>query len=130
MERSLGVCYYPEHWPKSKWKTDAAKMKRMGFKWVRVAEFSWAKLEPKAFSYDFEWLDLAIEILGNEGLSIVLGIPTAAPPRWMIDLYPNMLQEDINGVTRGFGSRRHYCFCDPAFLEHCQLLVKSWLGYF
>ena len=21
------------------------------------------------------------------------------------------------GVTRGFGSRRHYCFCDPAFLE-------------
>ena len=23
MKRTLGVCYYPEHWPKNLWKEDA-----------------------------------------------------------------------------------------------------------
>ena len=42
----LGVCYYPEHWPESMWKDDAARMKALGIDRVRIAEFSWSRIEP------------------------------------------------------------------------------------
>ncbi|MEY4983834.1 MAG: hypothetical protein RIR62_2100, partial [Pseudomonadota bacterium] len=57
-----------------------------------------------------DWLDRAIATLGGAGLKVVLGTPTATPPRWMLDRHPDMLAVDRQGRTRGFGSRRHYCF--------------------
>ena len=30
MKRTLGVCYYPEHWPKNLWKEDAKRMAEDG----------------------------------------------------------------------------------------------------
>ena len=26
LKRTLGVCYYPEHWPEAQWAEDAARM--------------------------------------------------------------------------------------------------------
>ena len=60
---------------------------------------------------DWGWLDRAIDTLGAAGLKVVLGTPTATPPRWMLDRHPDMLALDAQGRPRGFGSRRHYCFC-------------------
>ena len=34
----LGVCYYPEQWPREKWEHDAAEMVALGLTWVRIAE--------------------------------------------------------------------------------------------
>ena len=56
----FGVDYYPEHWPRERWETDARLMKEMGLSVVRMAEFSWHKLEPQEGRYDFSWLDDAI----------------------------------------------------------------------
>ncbi len=33
---TLGVCYYPEHWPASLWKDDLEKMRGYGIEVVRV----------------------------------------------------------------------------------------------
>ena len=30
MKRTLGVCYYPEHWPEAQWAEDAARMAALG----------------------------------------------------------------------------------------------------
>ena len=30
MKRTLGVCYYPEHWPEAQWGADAARMTALG----------------------------------------------------------------------------------------------------
>jgi beta-galactosidase len=107
----LGVCYYPEHWPESIWQQDAQEMKALGLSYVRLAEFAWSKIEPQANSYNFAWLDKAIDILAGQGLKIVLCTPTATPPKWLIDKYPDILPVDIHtNNTRGFGSRRHYDF--------------------
>lgn len=107
----LGVCYYPEHWPESMWKKDAEEMRELGLTYVRLAEFAWSKMEPEEGVYDFEWLDSAIQILAEKGLKVILCTPTATPPKWLIDKFPDILPVDINtGVTRGFGSRRHYDF--------------------
>lgn len=110
MKRTLGVCYYPEHWPEEKWAEDATRMAKLGLTWVRIGEFAWSRMEPEPGRFDWDWLDRAIATLGGAGLKVVLGTPTATPPRWMLDRHPDMLAVDAQGRTRGFGSRRHYCF--------------------
>ena len=115
MKRTLGVCYYPEQWPESDWAKDAARMAELGLTWVRIGEFAWSRLEPAPGDLRFEWLDRAIAVLGAAGLRVVLGTPTATPPRWMLDRHPDMLATDAEGRPRGFGSRRHYCFSHDGY---------------
>ena len=91
MNRSLGVCYYPEHWPEEIWDRDAQLMAETGLTWVRIGEFSWSRLEPQPGQFDWGWLDRAIAALGKAGLKVILGTPNATPPRWMLDKHPDML---------------------------------------
>ena len=111
----LGVCYYPEQWPREIWAQDAAAMVALGLQWVRIAEFAWARIEPQPGQYDWAWLDEAVDVLGKAGLKVILCTPTAAPPKWLVDLYPEILPVDARGVVRKFGARRHYCFSSPRY---------------
>jgi len=56
-----------------------------------------------------------IEILASEGLQIILGTPSATPPRWVLEKFPDMLAYDKEGRPRKFGSRRHYCFSHEGY---------------
>ncbi|MGL4414447.1 beta-galactosidase [Roseinatronobacter monicus] len=123
MKPALGVCYYPEHWPEDIWPQDARRMVEAGLTWVRIGEFAWSRLEPAPGHYEFGWLDRAIAVLGKAGLRVVLGTPTATPPRWMIARHPDMLAVDAQGRLRKFGSRRHYCFSHRGYLEDCKRIV-------
>ena len=127
---STGVCYYPEHWPEDLWEQDAKEMADAGISWVRIAEFSWIKMEPEAGHYDFAWLDKAIDILGKAGLKIVLCTPTATPPKWLVDSMPDMIAIDQEGRPRGYGSRRHYSFSHKGYRAECaritQVLAKRY----
>jgi len=125
MTPSLGVCYYPEHWPESQWEQDAAQMREMGLTWVRIGEFAWSRLEPRPGFLQWAWLDRAIDTLGAAGLKIVLGTPTATPPRWMVDKYPDMLALDKQGRTRKFGSRRHYCFSHLGYRQQAKRITQK-----
>lgn len=124
MKRTLGVCYYPEHWPQDIWAQDAADMVAAGLTWVRIGEFAWSKMEPTPGTFDWDWLDLAIETLGQAGLQVVLGTPTATPPRWMINKHPDMLAHDEQGRIRKFGSRRHYCFSHDGYREESRRITR------
>ncbi|MEM1262047.1 MAG: beta-galactosidase [Pseudomonadota bacterium] len=107
----FGVCYYPEHWPESQWPTDATRMAELGLSVVRIGEFAWSRLEPQPGQLEFEWLDRALDTLAAEGLGVIIGTPTATPPKWLIDQYPDILATDPStGRVRRFGSRRHYDF--------------------
>ncbi len=106
----LGVCYYPEHWPSSQWPDDARRMAELGLSRVRIGEFAWSRIEPEPGQLDWTWLDQAIVVLRDEGLGVILGTPTATPPKWLVDAMPDMVAIDALGRPRGFGSRRHYCF--------------------
>jgi beta-galactosidase len=123
MTPTLGVCYYPEHWPEDWWADDARRMREAGLTWVRIGEFAWSRMEPEPGRLDLDWLDRAIAILGDAGLKVVLGTPTATPPRWMLTKYPDMLAVDRDGRPRGFGSRRHYCFSHRGYRRECARIV-------
>ena len=124
MRRTLGTCYYPEHWPEEVWAEDARRMAEAGLTWVRIGEFAWSRLEPSPGDLRFEWLDRAIDVLGQAGLKVVLGTPTATPPRWMADKHPDMFAVDAEGRPRGFGSRRHYCFSHKGYLEESRRITR------
>lgn len=118
-----GVCYYPEHWPEERWAIDAAHMRTLGLSVVRIGEFAWSRLEDHNGNLSFDWLQRAMDTLHAEGLSVVLGTPTATPPRWMLDRYPDMLAVDEHGQIRHFGSRRHYCFSFEPYIIECRRIV-------
>jgi beta-galactosidase len=120
----LGVCYYPEHWDEARWVWDAAKMVEAGISHVRIGEFAWSRIEPEPGRIDLEWLDRAIETLASAGLKIVLGTPTATPPKWLVDDMPSMLAVDAEGRPRRFGSRRHYCFSHEGYRRQCARIVE------
>ena len=123
MKRTLGTCYYPEHWPEDIWEEDARQMAELGLTWVRIGEFSWSRLEPSEGQFNFEWLDRAFDTLHRHGLKVVLGTPTATPPKWVCDKYPDMFARDVQGNLRKFGSRRHYCFSHLGYREQCRDIV-------
>ncbi|SNS24221.1 beta-galactosidase [Antarctobacter heliothermus] len=124
MKRTLGTCYYPEHWPEDMWEVDAARMAALGLTWVRIGEFGWSVIEPAPGELQFDWLDRAIDTLGRHGLKVVLGTPTATPPRWMLDRHQDMLAVDAEGRARGFGSRRHYCFSHAGYFEESKRITR------
>ena len=42
---ALGVCYYPEQWPRTMWQSDLRRMKAHGIETVRVFEFAWSVID-------------------------------------------------------------------------------------
>ncbi len=119
----LGVCYYPEHWPRDRWAQDAARMRELGITEVRVAEFAWSRIEPEPGRLEWAWLDDAVGVLAAAGLRVILGTPTATPPKWLVDRHPEILAVGADGRVRGFGSRRHYSFSSPQYKEECRRIV-------
>lgn len=120
----FGVDYYPEHWPKERWAYDAKLMKEAGIEVVRLAEFAWAKLEPSLGSFNFQWLDEAIETMSNFGIKVVLGTPTPTPPIWLVEMHPDILPVDLDGKTMGFGGRHHDCQSNENYRTHIRRFVR------
>lgn len=121
----FGAAYYPEHWSEERWETDVKMMKEAGFNVVRMAEFAWTRMEPSEGVYDFEWLDKALELLASNGIKAILGTPTAAPPKWLVDKHPDIYPEDFKGHKKGYGHRRYYCFNNRNFLHHAALITEK-----
>ena len=105
----VGTAYYPEHWPRERWETDAGLMEELGIQAVRMGEFGWSVMEPAPGKYDFSLYEEAMEVLGKHGIKTVLCTPTATPPRWVCERLPDLYRVDRDGHVLGFGSRRHYC---------------------
>jgi beta-galactosidase len=122
----LGVCYYPEHWPENMWARDAQRMRDLGLSYVRIGEFAWGRVEKSEGAFTWEWMDRAIDTLGRAGLKVVLGTPTATPPKWLCEKYPDILPVDIQtGLRRGFGSRRHYDFSSKTYLAQAERISAA-----
>jgi len=98
-------------------------MRSIGLAYVRVGEFAWSRLEPEPGRHDLDWLRRAIDTLADAGLKIVLGTPTATPPKWLVERMPDMLPVDAEGRVRKFGSRRHYCFSHEGYARECDRIV-------
>ena len=120
----FGVDYYPEHWDRTEWEHQADLMKEGGFNTVRMGEFAWKLFEPQEGIYDFSLLDDAIGILEKRGIQVILGTPTAAPPKWLVNKY-DVLLRDRYGRKRSWGSRREYCANSADYQRLSEKIVRK-----
>ena len=100
-------------------------MRELGLRYVRIGEFAWSRLEPAPGKYQLGWLQEVLDLAAERGLSIVLGTPTATPPKWLVDRMPDMLAIDQDGRPKIFGSRRHYCFSHQGYRDEAARIVTK-----
>ncbi|HEX7850640.1 MAG TPA: beta-galactosidase [Sphingomonas sp.] len=122
---AVGVSWYPEQWPEERWDKDLAMMKATGFNTVRIAEFAWSRMEPEEGRFDFGWLDRAIAAARAHGMMVVLGTPTAAPPAWLSQKYPDVLRVDEDGTRAGHGGRRQFSFASKRYRDFCRQIATE-----
>ena len=91
---------------------------------MRIGEFAWSRYEPKRRVFNWGWLDYAMDVLTKAGLKIVLGTPTATPPKWVMDEHPEIAPVDIHGHPRGHGSRRRYTFSSDVYREENRRIAE------
>lgn len=104
---TLGVCYYPEHWDKSVWRDDLKRMKEYGIEVVRIAEFAWSKFEPRENEFTFDFFDEFMDMTVEENMKVIFCTPSATPPAWLSEKYPEILNADLDGHLIYHGLRRH-----------------------
>ncbi|NLU42812.1 MAG: beta-galactosidase [Firmicutes bacterium] len=120
-----GAAYYPEDWPLEQIDDDIALMKDAGMNVMRIGEFAWSRMEPVEGQYDFDWLHLVVNKLGEAGIKVIMGTPTCTPPIWVAQNYPECIVVDENGVRAQHGARRHACPNSPMYRELSRRIVTA-----
>ncbi|MFZ0308892.1 MAG: beta-galactosidase [Candidatus Sulfotelmatobacter sp.] len=121
----MGTAWYPEQWPESRWEEDLRMMESADVKVVRIAEFAWSRMEPSEGHYDFDWLERAINLAGKHHIVSVLGTPTATPPAWLTQKYPDTLRVEANGQRVTHGNRAHASASSPRYREFCRRIAEE-----
>ncbi|MCP1102984.1 beta-galactosidase [Aequitasia blattaphilus] len=122
---TMGVCYYPEHWDKSLWKEDLLRMQENGIEVVRIAEFAWTIFEPKEGNFNFDFFDSFLEVAKEVNMKVIMGTPTATPPVWLTEKYPEVLNSTKEGVLYRHGCRRHYNYNSKIYQELSSRIVEK-----
>jgi beta-galactosidase len=121
----LGTAWYPEQWPESRWEADVALMEKADIHMVRVGEFAWSRMEPSEGQYDMDWLERAVAAAGKHGIYTVLGTPTAAPPAWLTQKYPETLRVDKDGHRADHGNRQQFNWANPKYREMARNIAEQ-----
>lgn len=121
----FGGDYNPEQWPKDVWKQDIELMQKAGVNLVSLGIFSWAKIERSEGDYHFDWLDEAMQLLHDGGISVDMATATASPPAWLVKAHPEVQPVNFDGVRLSHGGRQHYCAASDVYREKASQLVDQ-----
>lgn len=121
----LGTCYYPEHWDRSLWEEDLNRMLANGIGTVRIAEFAWSLVEPEEGVFTYDFFDSFLEAAKKTGMKVIFGTPSATPPAWLTEKYPEVLNARMDGVLFRHGMRRHYNYNSPIYQELTSRIVDK-----
>jgi beta-galactosidase len=109
---SFGTAYYPDHWPEAEWRRDLERIAAAGLQSVRFGEFSWSWFEPHPGKFNFSPYDRFVDLVEACGLELCLCTPTATPPPWMDELFPDGRLMDMHG-RRCLSHRHFWCWNHP-----------------
>lgn len=121
----IGCCYYPEHWDETNMENDIIRIKDLGFNTVRMGEFAWSIFEKEEGCFDFSLLEKAVRLAEKNNLYVILGTPTAAPPRWLTERYPDVLCKNSDGIVMSHGSRQHHNHTSEVYLRFCARITEE-----
>ena len=125
MKPMHGAAYYPETWDEKEQEHDIEYMKKAGMNVMRIAEFAWGNMEPKEGKFDFTWLHKIVDKLADNGIAVIMGTPTAAPPLWLKKKDPKMMRLNANDLRSIHGGRREICSNNPTFRKYSARIVEK-----
>lgn len=126
----VGADYYPEHWPRERWETDAKLMKQAGFNVVRLAEFAWIWMEPAEGQYEFAWLDEVLDLLAQYDIHAIICTPTAVMPAWVPIKYPDVMAMKADGTRIIWGGRKNNCFSTGTYRLLSERITRAMAEHF
>lgn len=121
----FGASFYPEQQPEEAILPYIERMKEAGIKFVRMGEFAWDKMEPAEDQFDFSWLDKVMDMLAERGIRTILGTPTAVPPIWLAEKYPEILPVRADRHVFKAGHRRYTCLSSGKLQERSLKIVRA-----
>jgi beta-galactosidase len=121
----LGTAWYPEQWPEARWDADLALMEQAGIHFVRVGEFAWSRMEREEGHYDLDWLDRTIAAAARHHITTVIGTPTAAPPAWLTQKYPETLRTLVDGRKDQHGNRQQFNWANAKYRELARKIAEQ-----
>ena len=121
----LGAAWYPEQWPESRWDADLTLMEQAHINFVRVGEFAWSTIEPHEGEFYLDWLKHAVRAAERHHIAVVMGTPSAAPPAWLTQKYPETLRTMENGRKDGHGNRQQFDWSDPKYRELSRRIAEK-----
>jgi beta-galactosidase len=120
-----GGDYNPDQWPEDIRREDARLMQLAHVNVASVAIFAWSQLEPRPGEYDWSWLDETFDRLPRAGVSIALATPSAAHPRWLSAMHPDVQAADNTGRRLPHGARQRFCPSSPIYREHVARIDRA-----
>lgn len=121
----IGASWYPEMWPESKWLEDLKLMKEIGFNITRLFEFAWHKFQPSPNKFNIDWAKKVMDLCHKTGIKVIIGTPTAAPPCWLTEKYPEVLRVNPEGKPHTHGARCHFSMTSPVYRELLSVIVEK-----
>lgn len=97
---------------KDLWRRDVRQIKALGFNTLR-GWIDWASGEPAERAYDFETLDVLLELAEEEGLKLLLQVYMDSAPPWVGEKFPDSLFVSSNGQAIRPESSPGYCRDHP-----------------
>ena len=121
----IGAAYYPELWDASEIDKDIERCKELGINTLRVGEFAWCKMEPREGVFEFDWLKAVVDKLHENGIYTVMCTPTATPPRWLFNKYPEVRKVMSDLIRADVSSRQHSCKTSKVMREKTRIIVTE-----
>jgi beta-galactosidase len=120
-----GVAYYNEYHQSERTAEDFRLMVEAGVTVIRVGESVWHKWQPTETTFDLDWLEPILDAADAHGISVVIGTPTYAVPRWIFQNYPQVVAERGTGGKVPFGHRQNVDYSNPKFRELCEVVITK-----
>ncbi len=84
---------------------------------MSVGIFAWSMLEPSEGEYSFDWLDGLMDRLAENGMFAALATPSAAPPAWLSQRYPETRRVNAQGRREPHRRRQNFCYSSPVYRQ-------------
>ena len=128
----IGGDYNPEQWLDTPQilKDDMVLMQEANCNEMTMGIFAWDRLEPKEGDFDFGWLDERMDAVLANGGRVILATPSAACPRWLNDIYPDMGVVTAEGYHTHFSRRQNRCLNHKGFREKVRLINEKLAAHY
>lgn len=120
----FGAAYYREYLSAERLQEDIILMKEAGINYVRIAESTWSTYEPQEGVFDFSSVNLVLDEMHKNGISVIIGTPTYALPAWLAKKYPDVMATTSTGKNI-YGHRQKMDITHPAFLWYAERIIRK-----